>query len=141
MITARCDHALHYHDDKIYAMGGMNLNGQSLQTLTACEVYSVENDSWTEIAPFNFARQQHSVCHFNDKFLFIFGGKKVLPSSTVLPKDVRESSKINFFEPFEFVKEVEVYEIGKGTWKTINYISEPERLTIISSGSMQISGS
>ena len=24
MTSARCDHALHYHDDKIYAFGGMN---------------------------------------------------------------------------------------------------------------------
>lgn len=39
------------------------------------------------------------------------------------------------------MKEVEVFEIQKQTWKTINYISEPERLTIISPGSMQISGS
>lgn len=55
----------------------------------------------------------------------------------MLPKD----SKLHFFEPFDFVREVEVFEIQKATWKTINYISEPERLQIISPGSMQISGS
>ena len=54
---------------------------------------------------------------------------------------MKANLKQNFFEPFEFVKEVEVFEIQKGTWKTINYISEPEKLAIISPGSMQISGS
>jgi hypothetical protein len=54
-----------------------------------------------------------------------------------MPKE----SKVNFYAPFDFVKEVEVFEIQKSAWKTINYISEPERLQIISPGSMQISGS
>jgi hypothetical protein len=36
---------------------------------------------------------------------------------------------------------VEVFEIAKKTWKTINYVSEAERLLVISAGSMQIAGS
>ena len=59
----------------------------------------------------------------------------------MLSKDLKASLKQSFFEPFEFVKEVEVFEFQKATWKTINYISEPEKLAIISPGSMQISGS
>jgi len=39
------------------------------------------------------------------------------------------------------VKEVEVFEIARKTWKTINYISEPERLLVLSPGAMQIAGS
>jgi hypothetical protein len=45
------------------------------------------------------------------------------------------------YEPFTLVQEVEVYEIAKRTWKTINFISEPARLAVISPGSMQIAGS
>ena len=89
------------------------------------------------MAPFTHARQQHSVCHFNDQFIFIFGGKRVNPNS----ESVQIKGKLNFFEPFEFVQEVEVYEISKNVWKTINYISEPQRLAVISPGSMQIAGS
>jgi len=44
------------------------------------------------------------VCVFNDKFLFLFGGKRLLPTSKIL-------SAKHFYEPFEFVKEVEVFEI------------------------------
>lgn len=89
---------------------------------------------------FTYARQQHSVCHFNDKFLFIFGGKKLEANAQIVAKG-QDGKNAAFYEPFQFVNEVEVYEISKGVWKTINYISEPERLSIISPGSMQVSGS
>ena len=29
------------------------------------------------MTPFDHARQQFSVCQFNEKFIFIFGGKKL----------------------------------------------------------------
>ena len=69
--------------------------------------------------------------------MFIFGGKKIRPGSQI----AIENGKQFFVEPFDFVCEVEALEIAKGVWKTINYISEPERLKIITPGSMQISGS
>jgi len=142
MQAARCDHAIHFHGDKIYALGGMSglANGE-LTSLNTCEVYSVSDDKWAEMPSFTHARQQHSICHFNEKFLFVFGGKKVKSGAKVLSKDLKASLSQSFFEPFEFVKEVEVFEFQKATWKTINYISEPEKLAIISPGSMQISGS
>lgn len=34
-----------------------------------------------------------------------------------------------------------MYEMAKKTWKTINYVSEPTRLAVISPGAMQIAGS
>jgi len=34
-----------------------------------------------------------------------------------------------------------VYEIDKKVWRTINYISEPKRLAVLSAGSAQIAGS
>ena len=43
--------------------------------------------------------------------------------------------------PFEFVKEVEVYEIEKKTWKTLSYIGEPQRLAVIAPGVTQLTGS
>ena len=52
-----------------------------------------------------------------------------------------ENGKPFFYDPFEFISEVEAFEISKGTWKTINYISEPERLKIISPGAIQTTSS
>ena len=66
---------------------------------------------------------------FNEKFMFIFGGKKLRPSAKI------------GHEPFDFVTEVEVCELEKQTWKTINYITEPQRLAILSPGTVQIAGS
>jgi hypothetical protein len=39
------------------------------------------------------------------------------------------------------VQEVEVLEIDKKTWKTLNYISEPQKLRVLSPGATQIAGS
>jgi hypothetical protein len=37
-------------------------------------------------------------------------------------------ARVGGLEPYDFVEQVEVYEIDKKTWKTINYISEPKKL-------------
>jgi N-acetylneuraminic acid mutarotase len=47
MKGARCDHALHYHNDKIYAIGGMASNGEELESLRTCEAYSISDDQWS----------------------------------------------------------------------------------------------
>lgn len=44
----------------------------------------------------------------------MFGGKCLKPKV-----------KVGGFESFDFVDQVEVYEIDRKTWKTINYIGEP----------------
>ncbi len=86
MINSRCDHALHYFEDKIYALGGMSRTRDQLVSLNSCEVYDIQTDTWSEMPAFTFARQQHSVCNFNDKFLFIFGGKKLDANAQILIK-------------------------------------------------------
>ena len=48
MLEARADHGLHYHLGKIYAIGGIALtNEKNITSLTSCEVYSVDEDSWS----------------------------------------------------------------------------------------------
>ena len=139
MKVGRCDVALHFYENNIYVLGGMAFEKgtRKLQSLSTCEVYNIDDDMWSEMAPFQHPRQQHSVCHFNEQFMFIFGGKRISPNSEA----VGSGAKTQFYEPFEFVQEVEVYEMAKKIWKTINYISEPARLAVISPGSMQIAGS
>ena len=82
------------------------------------------------------ARSHHSVCTFNDKFIFVFGGRTMKNG-----KIIKSQTKTQFIEPYILVKEVEVFEFAKNTWKTINYISEPERLMVLLAGCMQIAGS
>jgi len=122
MKTSRADHALLLEGDSIYILGGMRFAGEAaarkagqVVSLNSCEVYSISKDSWSEMASFEHARQQHSVCQFNEKFLFIFGGKKLKTGRAY----------IDSAQPFDFVNEVEVYEIEKKTWKTLSYIGEP----------------
>ena len=43
-------------------------------------------------------------------------------------------ANIDSIQPFEFVQQVEVYEIEKKVWKTLNYIGEPQRLKVIAPG-------
>lgn len=90
----------------------------------------MKDDKWTTLEPFGFRRQQCSVCHFNERYIFMFGGKCLKPGT-----------RIGGPEPFDFVEQVEVYEIDKKAWKTINYISEPKRLQVLLAGATQIAGS
>lgn len=52
MKHARADHATLYFKDKIYVFGGMSSRADgTLESLAHCEVYSIKEDSWQEIAP------------------------------------------------------------------------------------------
>lgn len=137
MKTGRADHALLQEGDNIYVLGGMTFHGSDGQqtgqvtSINSCEVYSMSKDEWSEMPSFEHARQQFSVCQFNEKFLFIFGGK-LLKSG---------KANIDTTQLFSFVQEVEVYEIEKNTWRTLNYISEPQRLAVVAPGVTQLAGS
>jgi hypothetical protein len=60
----------------------------------------------------------------------MFGGKCLKPKV-----------KVGGPEAFDFVNQVEVYEMDRKTWKTINYIVEPQRLQVMLAGASQIAGS
>ena len=93
------------------------------QSLAACEVYSIKDDSWKELPPLTHARQGLGVCLFNDKYIFAFGGKSVTQQ----------------FD-YNFVSHVEVFDIYRSSWKVINYISEQDRLRLVYPGSYQTTG-
>jgi hypothetical protein len=135
MNTGRADHALIYFKDSIYAFGGeaMVKNSESLEieSLTSCEVYSIEKDEWSEIPPLSKPRQNFSVCTFNEKFFFVFGGKALKEGQAYA----------NGPRAFDFMLTVEVYEMERKSWKTINYIGENQRLKVLSAGATQISSS
>jgi len=70
----------------------------AVQSLKSCEMYSIKDDQWTELPPMNNARQSFSICHFNEKFLFVFGGK-VLSDDATLKR-----------QAYDFVSSVEVFD-------------------------------
>jgi len=41
---------------------------------------------------------------------------------------------------YDFVSEVECYDIDRNSWKVINYISESNKLRILHPGAVQING-
>jgi hypothetical protein len=54
----------------LYILGGINSDG----IIAACEEYEIEADKWKEIAPLNEKKKWVSVCSFNEKYLYTFGG-------------------------------------------------------------------
>jgi hypothetical protein len=79
MKQPRADHAIIYQKSgHIFVFGGMALkegSSSKVCSLGASEMYSVKEDSWVELPPMNQPRQSCSVCSFNDKYVFVFGGK------------------------------------------------------------------
>jgi len=73
MKHARADHAILYQKGSIYVLGGMSGN----RSLDSCEVYNIKEDKWAEIPKLSTARQSFSACAFNEKYIFVFGGKKL----------------------------------------------------------------
>ena len=133
MKEGRADHTLLFFKNCIYAIGGMNYAPQSFQgnlcTLNSIERYSIENDEWILLPNHPNSRYAFSACTFNDKQLFLFGGKRLKAAA------LDDGPK-----PFDFVKDVDVFDIEKNQWKTINFVTEKEKLKIINPGSLQVSG-
>ncbi len=78
------------------------------------------------------ARQSFSACLFNEKYIFVFGGKVLGDGATL--------RNMNDSQPFDFVSQVEVFEIEKNAWKVINYISENNKLKVLHPGTYQVTG-
>jgi hypothetical protein len=133
MFYKRADHAVHFFKDNIFVFGGMayrdEKNGAKpfLQSLNSCEFFSIQNQKWVLLPDFDKPRQGFSVCQFNNNYLFIIGGKCLRPEA-----------RIGCPLMFDFVQEVEAFDIEYNQWKTINYISNNEKLRIINPGSTQV---
>lgn len=77
----------------------------------------------------NNKRQAFSATVFNDKYIFVFGGRSLEKSS--LPFGEKSSTYIN---------DIEVYDVEKNTWKVLNYIADKQKLNILYPGAIQVSG-
>ncbi len=98
MKHTRADHAILLFRDHIYVFGGMSFRPGSdsqIQSLTSCEAYSIKDDQWSEMPPMAHARQSFSACLFNEKYIFVFGGKVLGEGATL--------RNMNDNQPYEFV--------------------------------------
>lgn len=135
MFYTRAEHVVHQFKDSIFVLGGMSYREEPqggrpyVQSLSSCEFYSISAKKWIMMNNFSKPRQGFSVCQFNEKYIFIIGGKCLLP-------EARIGDKLSY----EFVQEVEVFDIERGIWKTINYITDNLKLRIVNAGATQVTG-
>ena len=54
----------------IYVFGGEGDDDY----LKHCEMYSILNDEWTEIASLGKKKESASACIFNNQFIYVIGG-------------------------------------------------------------------
>ena len=135
MFYPRADHVVHKFKDNIYVLGGMayredKVGGRPfVQSLNTCEFFSISSKKWIMLPNFEKPRQSFSVCQFNEKYIFIIGGKCLKPEARVGDK-----------YQFDYVQEVEAFDIEKNLWKTINFITDNVKLRIIHGGATQVTG-
>lgn len=151
MFYARADHAVHYFKDCIYVFGGMAFREEAeggrpyIKSLNSCECFSIKTQKWTMLENFAKPRQAFSVCQFNDKFIFIIGGKRLkasarVPDASATAPGGQGPAFAATNCAFDFVQEVEAYDIEKGVWKTINYIADNLKLRTLHAGAIQVTG-
>jgi len=91
-------------------------------------VYNIKEDKWSELPPMTKPKQSFSVCLFNEKYIFAFGGKCLTEGATLKNQS------------FDFSGDVEVFDTERGLWKSINYIAEAQMLKLVNAGSYQCTG-
>ena len=133
MFHQRAEHVIHKFRGNIYVLGGMAYREQQnggrpfVQSLNSCEFFSTDTKKWIMLPNFSKPRQSFSVCQFNERYIFIIGGKCLRPEARIGDK-----------MPFDFVEEVEAFDIEKNIWKTINYITDACKLRILHAGAIQV---
>lgn len=73
MLNARSGHGLAFMRNCLIVVGGYLLDDDFSDE---CEAFSFDRNTWRRIAPLNIKANNPSICTFNDKYLFKFGGKK-----------------------------------------------------------------
>ena len=115
-----------------------------VKSLNSAEMFNIKSQTWTTLESFNKPRQAFSVCQFNEKFIFIIGGKTMGAEAKVGEMDQMSNTTASPYVtstcPYDFVAEVEAYDIEKGLWKTLNYITDSAKLRTLYAGSIQVTG-
>jgi hypothetical protein len=73
MNEKRAAHSMVYARGDLIVVGGL---GDDCEILQSCERYSVDKDEWICLPDLNVPAMNPSVCVFNEKFIFKFGGKQ-----------------------------------------------------------------
>jgi hypothetical protein len=73
----RRSHAMCKVGDFVFACGGVNSKGESLNS---CEKFSLQTGNWNKISFMNIAKSHLSLCNLNNLYLFTFGGENKFQS-------------------------------------------------------------
>jgi hypothetical protein len=91
----RSSHGVAYLQNRIYVVGGF----EHKHVMTKrCERFNLKTRKWEIIAPLNYAATSLSLCTFDNKYLFKFGG-------------IGEGYDNNLLSPY-----IERYDLQNDTW-------------------------
>jgi len=114
MNTLRANHAMVAANAKLlYVAGGTNCTGN----LTSCEEYNIATNKWREVAQLNEKKKWISVCAFQGRYLYTFGGAL---NAEAKAKSVKATDMIECLDTTDpTVKLWEIIKIttGKELWK------------------------
>ena len=106
MLDSRRNHFSIKVDNHIYVCGGIDKNGDHLNT---CEKYSFQYEKWSKCSSLNIERSHLSLCCVNNKYIYALGGE----------------NKIN-----GFLDSIEKYITMGDVWELLN-IKLPYRLECV----------
>ncbi len=113
MNTARANHAMSsIGSGLLYAIGGTNSTG----LISSCEEYNVATNKWREIAPLNEKKKWVSVCSYQGKYLYVFGGS--------ISNEAKATDMIECLDTTNPSKPWEVIKLTAGTdlWKPCFFV-------------------
>ena len=73
MLEKRAAHSMLYIQGDIIVVGGI---GEECRVLDTCEIYSVEEDSWSYLPKLNYPSMNSSLTSFNNSQIYKIGGKQ-----------------------------------------------------------------
>jgi hypothetical protein len=92
----------------LYVVGGCNTKAE----IPSCEEYSIDKKKWREVAYLNEKKMWVSVCTFNSRYLYAFGG-----STNLKPKESELIESLDTTDPAAKYWTKVVLKEGKELWK------------------------
>lgn len=76
MGNSRYNHsAIILNKTSLFVLGGATSHED---LLTSCEQYDIKNNCWIDIPSLNYKRENIVACIYQDKFIYVFGGKEIV---------------------------------------------------------------
>ena len=108
---------------KVYVVGGIT-DGETM--LKQCEIICPDENVVSEMPPLSEAKESVSVCNYQNRWLFVFGGRYHDFTS--------QSNMMN-----NYANKIEQYDVDSKYWTVLNIKSDSNYYGSINSGAIQIS--